>query len=683
MTPEPLVSPESPRQAIEGIVADKTLAGQGEMPEDEMAGRVLFKVNWLRQTGALQDPDIADLAADVAKDPAVYRFLIRRMDDNLAMMEGGPDPLIENAIRGDLDLADAMRMGNNPGISPLLDYARNQLLAHPATPAAFGSEEPSSPVSATQPPTSVGRRPHDVPAEQSASDPRQRFEERPFTRADMETYYQIWGSYNPDATVTHYLMEKGVHVTNQDFMRESRDINIFVIRLKKMGVAPERAEEVCSDLVQMVLTEKLGKEPSPNWQVNEETRQAFQREALKVINGEVNNGPGFAHITDKGLAIGKLWSFVHAEDLFKKLGLDPSVVTAQDLAMALTTAYSRLTEFKNRVDPDSIDGRAKAIREDQVLAEEQREEADLVVVSKGTAPVWMDPKVQPVVKIEPDAEILGFGAISQTYPAELTIPGYPPVMVAVKLPSQDMGGGFKTPPTETAEETRRQMVLDENILLRMFRNRHHQLFPNSPSPFPFSRLTYLNETPLKQPFPDKFEGQPALILELMRRENSLYTLNRSSSSPIKDFFDEHPGAIKRALTAYLEAVATTHSLGLAPTDRKYGDLFFFPENGRLVVLDWNVVKPMNKETHDQLRHLRSVTDISQSEYKELTTRGIKVGLYMFTEPNLTGKYWTQESLQKLADLKERLDKDKDYQPTVMEIMQIVKGLSVKKPEELI
>ena len=148
-------------------------------------------------------------------------------------------------------------------------------------------------------------------------------------------------------------------------------------------------------------------------------------------------------------------------------------------------------------------------------------------------------------------------------------------------------------------------------------------------------------------------GRPGLVMELLSRENWLY---RSAEKITKD----NPGRLKNICEQYFEVLTTAHALGLNVGDKKGDDLYYIPEQERLVVLDWNVV------TDTELNEARAKGNILQ-------------GFKFFTEG--LAQYWSPETLEKIKALERRVDYMSRV-PSAAEVLDVIRNIDAVSLEQL-
>lgn len=169
------------------------------------------------------------------------------------------------------------------------------------------------------------------------------------------------------------------------------------------------------------------------------------------------------------------------------------------------------------------------------------------------------------------------------------------------------------------------------------RARQQELFPDSLSHFVDNKLLS---------FPDDL---PAIAMEMIPKENDIsrLTSKKGSMTPTQ-FYD--------ALIKHFETLVVAHSLGISVNDKKYGDMYYFPDTGRYVVLDWNVTHNFSEKEHGARADLGN-------------------GLQMFEELSSSAQRdlgWSDKITVKIQSLQDYMRRNHPNQVTALEIMEKLK-----------
>lgn len=182
---------------------------------------------------------------------------------------------------------------------------------------------------------------------------------------------------------------------------------------------------------------------------------------------------------------------------------------------------------------------------------------------------WAKPRARFSVKIkeaEYDGENqLGTGATSIVFAADLIMEDGTYIPVALKVAKSAKSKG---PVDQDTAESWIESLRFENTALDMLQKKQEELFPGTPSNFPAKQLIEIN-------------GKPALVLELIERANHI------RKETFLSYTDKEERA-RSVIRQYMNVLETAFASNFNPSDRKQDDLYYYPENDRLVVLDWNV-----------------------------------------------------------------------------------------------
>lgn len=189
---------------------------------------------------------------------------------------------------------------------------------------------------------------------------------------------------------------------------------------------------------------------------------------------------------------------------------------------------------------------------------------------------------------------LGRGAISVVRAGKLVggldalrgLPhGQDAVQVAIKMRLKE-GDTYNKP--SFSKEATADFMTKELFTLNILREKQRELFPQTPSFVVNSQGVVI-------------DGEPAIVMERIPRESAMFSYNQ-----LEHMTQEQ---VQMALVEYFEALTTLHALDITCNDRKGGDLFYLPEQNRLVILDWNVTH--TKESEGELKHQeRRVADLT-------------------------------------------------------------------------
>src|SRR3989338_2948733 len=255
---------------------------------------------------------------------------------------------------------------------------------------------------------------------------------------------------------------------------------------------------------------------------------------------------------------------------------------------------------------------------------------------------WAEPGVKFSLEIrkakyERDNE-LGFGATSRVLQADLTMSDGMRLPVAVKIP---------------LKESWEPHIIDEEKVIHLLQAKQEEMFPGTPSHFPAARLIEINE-------------KPALVLEFMEESSHM------SGSEMEKVFQSHQERAKDVLRQYMEILEVVFALNLQTTDRKLDDFYYIPENGRLVVLDWNSTGFRDVDGVVEERH------VSEKVKKTNVLHGLQMILNKFSKGCLpeeeTARY------KELIQLLNHSRKPRFYNMSGEEAIALVREIA-KPPEQ--
>lgn len=133
---------------------------------------------------------------------------------------------------------------------------------------------------------------------------------------------------------------------------------------------------------------------------------------------------------------------------------------------------------------------------------------------------------------------------------------------------------------ETTNDYRRKRaqdyILHEGQVLQLIRAKQQELFPGHQPSIPDAVL-------VTQP-----NSLPAIVMEEIPQVNKLNNLAWTQSINADD--------LHIALTQYFELIAAGYELGFCDADKLIQNCYYFPDNKRLVKLDWNLTSLTQDET---------------------------------------------------------------------------------------
>lgn len=176
--------------------------------------------------------------------------------------------------------------------------------------------------------------------------------------------------------------------------------------------------------------------------------------------------------------------------------------------------------------------------------------------------------------------------------------------VAVKIPSTLISN---------LETKHRVKSFDKEYrILRLLKDTEKRLFPNSPQHFCEVELANVR-------------SQSALVMELIPKKNELYN---QCGAPYTKETPLNPGQFQSALNQYFEVLEIVHSLGFSCTDRKEWDIYYFPQQDRLVVLDWDTLHVDEGQKGTEAYDL-AVMDDNTRQYNKARVGDLRRGVKFF------------------------------------------------------
>lgn len=148
------------------------------------------------------------------------------------------------------------------------------------------------------------------------------------------------------------------------------------------------------------------------------------------------------------------------------------------------------------------------------------------------------------------------------------------------------------------------------------------------------RITQKSLYPGTRPFvPDSvllqnYRGAPALVMEYVDHEYDIYRQRDTLT----------PEQLRSASVQYFQLQDVIHTAGFTCNDVKGGDFFYKPEEDRLIVLDWNVTKPI-KSPPERIDIEKMNTDLL-------------IGLKYFGQD--MAQRWTSEARDVMRSLESRI-----------------------------